>query len=50
MSAVYSMILGAGWGYIGHALHWPLGVWIAAMIMTVTFALFVSRVVEDDRQ
>jgi hypothetical protein len=49
MRFIYIVSIGAGWAYIGHRLHWPVSVTIVASAMTVTFAFYLSRVSEDDR-
>jgi len=47
---LYILILSFGWGYLGDKFHWPFSAVLIAVVMTITFACLVSRVIEDDRR
>jgi hypothetical protein len=47
---IYIVTLSAGWAYIGYRFHWPISVRIVAAVMTVVYAFYISRVIEDDRR
>jgi len=50
MRYVYVAVLAFGWGYIAMAFHWSKLAGPVALLMTLAFAYYASRVVEDDRQ
>jgi hypothetical protein len=50
MRTVYAICLGAGWSYIAYRMHWPVSVMFTAITMTLLFAFYLSRVIEDDRR
>jgi hypothetical protein len=50
MRVIYAFCLGAGWAYIAVRMHWPVSIIIVADIMTMLFAFYLSRVIEDDRR
>jgi hypothetical protein len=50
MRFIYTIILTFGWWYLSKAFHWPFRVAVVAGVMTIVFAFYLSRVIEDDRQ
>ena len=49
MRFIYIVTIAAGCAYIGHRFHWPNGVMAAAALMTIVFAFYISRVIDEDR-
>jgi hypothetical protein len=49
MRGIYVLAIGLGWGYLTKTFHWPLQVAVIATAMTIIFAFYISRVIEDDR-
>jgi hypothetical protein len=47
---LYMLTFSFGWGYLGSKFNWPLTVTSVAIVMTITFAFYLSRVIEDDRK
>ena len=50
MKGLYLVILAFGWGYLGDKFHWSVSAKLVAFVMTITFAFYISRVIEDDRR
>jgi hypothetical protein len=50
MKLIYLLGLAAGWTYLADTFHWSRFTLVVVLSMTITFAIYVSRVVEDDRQ
>ena len=47
---LYMLTLSFGWGYLGEEFNWPVSARLVAFVMTLVFAFYVSRVIEDDRR
>jgi hypothetical protein len=47
---VYIIVISACLGYIAKHYHWPYLIAVALILMIITFAFLVARLVEDDRR
>lgn len=49
MRFIFACLLSVGWAYLGHTFHWPTLATFTAIVMTIIFAFYVSRVVAEDQ-
>ena len=50
MRWVYSLLIGAGWGYMAATFHWSFFKAVVATSLTYVTVFYASRVIEEDRK